>query len=168
VIGGAGAYFGYDLARGSFLGLFQMDSLLHWLNRIFSLGLLETWDSSISASMVLMMFFFFCLAWVFSPKYGLVSTRLRRRNQKQNFKVQVLLAHIHNHEGTPAEKDELAVQTLHTHFHWPARKTRRLINQLRTRNLVYIETDTVRLTSRGENKVLAFRESQLARETVIQ
>lgn len=168
VIGGAGAYFGYDLARGSFLGLFQMDSLLHWLNRIFSLGLLETWDSSISASMVLMMFFFFCLAWVFSPKYGLVSTRLRRRNQKQNFEVQVLLAHIHNHEGTPAEKDELAVQTLHTHFRWPARKTRRLINQLRTRNLVYIETDTVRLTSRGENNVLAFRESQLARETVIQ
>ena len=109
IIGAAGAYFGYDLARGSILGLIQIDTILAGLNRIFNLGLTENWNSSISASMVLMIFFFFCLSWVFSPKYGLVSTYLRRRQQQQKFEVQVLLAHVYNHEGSATEPEELAV-----------------------------------------------------------
>ena len=100
VIGAAGAYFGYDLARGSFLGLVQLDNVLVGINRLFNVGLLEEWDSSISASMVLMIFFFFLVAWILSPKYGLVSTMLRRKGQQRTFDNQVVLAHIQNHEGT--------------------------------------------------------------------
>ena len=168
LIGAAGAYFGYDLARGSILGLIQVDAILTGLNRLFNLGLMESWNSSISASMVLMIFFFFCLSWIFSPKYGIVSTRLRRRNQQQNFEVQVVLAHIHNHEGTLSEKDELAAENLYNHFRWSALKTKRLISKLRSRNLVYVKDDMVRLTARGKHYVQKFRDTQLARETVIQ
>lgn len=168
IIGAAGAYFGYDLARGNFLGLFEVDSLLVGLNRAFNLGLMETWNSSISASMVLMIFFFFLVCWIFSPKYGLVSTMLRRRRQQQSFDNQVVLAHIHNHEGTSTEQEELAVETLYHHFRWSPRKTKRIINQLQTRNFVHIKADTVHLTARGKNRVQTFRETQLARETVIQ
>src|SRR5690606_12725328 len=74
LIGGAGTYFGYDLARGSFMGLFQIPDVIALINRVFGTDLLVQWDSSISASMVLMIFFFFVLAWVVSPKYGLIST----------------------------------------------------------------------------------------------
>ena len=168
VIGAAGAYFGYDLARGSFLGLFKIDSLLMGLNRAFNLGLLEEWNSSISASMVIMIFFFFVISWIFSPKYGLVSTMLRRQRQQQKFDNQVVLAHINNHEGTSRERDELAVETLYDHFRWSPRKTKRLINQLQTRNYVHVQENTVRLTSKGRNHVRTFRETQLARETAIQ
>ncbi|MFK7800863.1 MAG: metal ABC transporter permease [Anaerolineae bacterium] len=167
-IGAAGAYFGYDLARGSFLGLIQIDSVLATLNRLFNLGLLEEWNSSISASMVLMIFFFFVVCWIFSPKYGLVSTLLRRQQQQQRFDNQVLLAHINNHEGTHREQSELAVETLYDHFRWSPRKTKRLINQLQTRNFVHIQENTVLLTSKGKNRVRTFRETQLARETAIQ
>lgn len=168
LIGAAGAFFGYDLARGSFLGLFQIDAILVGINRLFNLGLLETWDSSISASMVLMMFFLFCACWIFSPKYGLVSTTLRRRAQQQSFDNQVVLAHIHNHEGTRAEREELAVETLYHHFRWSPQKTKRILTQLRTRNDVHMKDGTVHLTSKGKNRVQTFRETQLARETVIQ
>ncbi|MEL7435186.1 MAG: metal ABC transporter permease, partial [Chloroflexota bacterium] len=74
LIGSAGAYFGYDLARGTFLGIFEISDLLAFMNNVFGWTLVEEWDSSISASMVLMIFFFFLLAWVLSPKYGFVST----------------------------------------------------------------------------------------------
>jgi len=115
-----------------------------------------------------MMFFFFFLSWIFSPKYGLVSTQLRRRRQQQRFDDQVVLAHINNHEGTPREQEELAVETLYSHFRWSPRKTKRLISQLQIGNYVHIQDDKVRLTSRGRNRVRTFRETQLARETAIQ
>ncbi len=167
VIGAAGAYFGYDLARGSFLGLVQLDNVLVGINRLFNVGLLEEWDSSISASMVLMIFFFFLVAWILSPKYGLVSTMLRRKGQQRTFDNQVVLAHIHNHEGTAVAHQELAVNTLYHHFRWSPQKTRRILNQLQTRNLVHIDADMVRLTARGKERVTTFRQTQLARETVI-
>lgn len=168
LIGAAGAFFGYDLARGSLLGVVQIEAVLRWLNRLFGLGLIEEWDSSISASMVLMIFFFFVLSWVFSPKYGLVSTLLRRRRQQRRFDHQVVLAHIQNHLGTAVEQEELAVNTLYTHFRWSPSKTNRILQQLQTRNYVHIVKAKVLLTARGREAVQTFRETQLARETAIQ
>lgn len=166
LIGAAGAFTGYDLARGNFLWIIEIEPILRGLNQVFNLGLLEEWDSSISASMVLMLFFFFLLAWIFSPKYGLLSTSLRRRSQRRNFDNQVVLGHINNHMDGPVADEELAVPTLHTHFRWSQFKMRRVLNQLRTRNLIEINADKVHLTARGRNKVKEFRDSLLMREVV--
>lgn len=162
LIGAAGAYFGYDLARGDFLGLVEIDDLLVGMNRLFGLNLLEQWDSSISASMVLMIFFFFLLAWVFSPKYGMISTMARRGNQRRRFSEQMVLGHIYNHHGTDTAADELTVSTLHTHFRWSQAKMRRVLGRLRTLSLVQVQDDTVALTPRGERRVQTFRQTQLA------
>jgi manganese/zinc/iron transport system permease protein len=115
--------------------------------------------------MVLMIFFFFLVAWVFSLKYGLVSTLIRRSNQRRNFDNQVVLGHIHHHEGQPDESAELAASTLHQHFRWSPGKMRRTLNRLRTRNLVHVEANQVSLTPRGENRVQTFRQTQLANES---
>ena len=122
LIGAAGAYTGYDLARGNLLGVAHLSDILAGLNDLFGLGLSEQWDSSISASMVLMTFFFFLAAWIFSPKYGLVSTMIRRRNQRRSFNDQVVLGHIHRHQGTAAESDELTASTLYRPFPLVARQ----------------------------------------------
>lgn len=162
VMGAASAFWGYDLARGRFLGL-PLDGLLS------GLGLAERWNSSISASMVLMMFFFFCVAWVASPKYGLVSTMWRRRRQGIQFDNQIVLNHIRHHSGTAVADEELALATLHEHFRWSPEKMRRVIAQLRARNDVHLTADErVELTARGRERVKHFRETQLARETSIQ
>jgi len=162
LIGSAGAFFGYDLARGSFLGLFHMNDVLALLNRLFGLGLLERWDSSISASMVLMIFFFFLVAWVFSPKYGLVSTLIRRANQRRRFDHQVVLGHIYHHQRTAEAAEELAVDQLHRHFHWSLAKMERVLWRLRAAQLIRVVGDLVELTARGEERVESFRRSDLA------
>ena len=166
LIGAAGAYTGYDLARGNLLGLVQISDILAGLNDLFGLGLIEQWDSSISASMVLMIFFFFLAAWIFSPKYGLVSTVIRRRNQRRSFDHQVVLGHVHRHQGRVAESDEVTASTLHRHFRWSPAKMQRILHQLYTLNLVQIETDLVSLTTHGETHARLFRQTQLANETV--
>ena len=165
LIGAAGAYTGYDLARGDLLGAARVSDILAGLNDLFGLELIEQWDSSISASMALMIFLFFLAAWIFSPKYGLVSTVVRRRNQRRRFDHQVVLGHIHHHQGRIAESDELTVSTLHRHFRWSPAKMRRILRRLRARNLVQIESDQVSLTGRGESHARQFRQTQLANES---
>ncbi len=166
LIGAAGAYSGYELARGNLLGILNLSNVLAGLNDLFGLGLSESWDSSISASMVLMTFFFFLVAWAFSPKYGLVSTMLRRRNQRRSFDHQVVLGHIHHHQGSASASDELAASTLYRHFRWTPAKMQRTLRQLRARNLVQIEANLVSLTERGETHAHQFRETQLTNESV--
>ncbi|TVR20013.1 MAG: metal ABC transporter permease, partial [Anaerolineaceae bacterium] len=104
LIGAASAYTGYDLARGRFLGV-EVGDVLTALNNAFGLSLPERWNSSISASMVLMMFTFFVMTWVLSPRYGLIATLLRRFDERRRFHDQVLLGHIDNHSGTPEEAE---------------------------------------------------------------
>lgn len=166
VFGSAAAFFGYELARGNFFGLLQMQDVLALLNDVFDTDLDEVWQSSVSASIVLMMFFFFLLAWVASPKYGLVSTLLRRANQRRRFDNQVVLGHIYNHQATERADEELAATTLHEHFRWSPAKMGRVMTRLRAANLVKISPDNrVMLTEHGEARVTTFRERNLAAST---
>ncbi len=157
LIGGAGAFFGYDLARGTFLGVFQVSDAIGSINRLLGLDLLERWDSSISASMVLMIFVFFLFAWICSPKYGLISTLIRRASQRRRFNDQVVLAHIHNHQFTAQRATELRVDTLHEHFRWSSQKMERVLTRLRARGFIRVVGQTAELTPRGSRHVHEFR-----------
>jgi manganese/zinc/iron transport system permease protein len=165
VIGSAGAFFGYDLARGNFLGIVRIDDVLVSLNRTFGLDLLEFWDSSISASMVLMIFFFFLVAWVLSPKYGLISTVIRRANQRRRFDNQVVLGHIYHHQHTATEAEELVADRLYQHFRWSQARMVRVLTRLRASHLIRIANNLVVLTPRGEDRVRSFRAHNLSTES---
>ena len=165
IIGSLGAFFGYDLARGRFLSIFSVDAGLAWLNRSFGLNLVEQWDSSISGSMVLMIFVFFLLAWLLSPRYGLVSTLIQRTNQRRRFSNQVVLGHIENHQNTHREEEELAVDTLHTHFRWSQQRMRAVMARLRALSLVNVKDGMATLTPRGAELLRTFREQNLAHRT---
>ena len=161
LIGAAGAFFGYDLARGQLFGVFSLDQALIALNQLLGLELTEKWDSSISASMVLIIFAFFLIAWVFSPRYGLISTLFRRANRRRLFEDQVVLAHIHNHQNTASHDDELRVDTLHEHFRWTRRKMGRVLTRLRALSYVRVVAGAAELTERGDRHVHDFRVSML-------
>ena len=156
VVGGLSTATGYELSRGNFLGIFQVSDLLRLLDRTIGLDGFTTWNTSISAAMVLMMFVFFLLTWVFSPRYGLVSSVLRRRHQRQQFADQLLMGHVYNHTNTAQAQQELAVSTLHEHLNWSRQKTQRVLGRVRGRNLAAVENGTVRLTDRGEARVQQF------------
>lgn len=144
LIGTAGAWLGYDLARGTILGLD--------LDRLFG-----SWDTSISASMVVMMLLFFGAAFLISPKYGVVSALIKRSRSRSRFQEQVILGHVFNHSGTEEAEAELTRVTLPDHVRWPEKKLDRVCRRLIARSLVRISDDgLVRLTERGERRVRAF------------
>jgi len=167
LIGALGAYFGYDLARGQVFGFLPVADGIGLINRALGLELIEAWDSSISASMVLMIFIFFTLAWVFSPQYGLISTALRRANSRRRFADQVVLAHIHNHQHTAEAATELRIETLHAHFRWTPRKMGRVLARLRALGLIRIVSGCAILTERGENHTHRFRATMLEAQNML-
>jgi manganese/zinc/iron transport system permease protein len=153
ILGALGAYTGYDLARGSILGVIDMNRVLVWLDGVIGLGGYTTWNVSISASMVIMMFIFLVLAWIFAPQRGLIAGMIRRRSQAVHFTNQIVLRHVANHQGGEDEAVELAVDTLHEHFRWSASRLHWTIRRLRALNLVQIESGLIHLTERGRSKV---------------
>jgi len=161
IIGGIGAYTGYDLARGDFLGVIQVSDVLTVLDNVFGLRGYTEWNVSISASMVLMLFVFFLLAWILSPRYGLVSMMLRRQIQRRTFADQVVMGHIYHHQGTEEAESELAINTLNHHFEWSERRMRAVLTRLRALNLVQVKNDTVHLTERGQRHVERFEQQSL-------
>ncbi len=156
VIGAAGAVLGYDLARGETFGIAWVSEVLRGINSVFGLDLGTTWDTSISASMVMMLFIFFALAWVLSPKYGLLAVSIRRMRQRRVFTDQVVLAHVYNHEGTEHAANELAASTLYTHFRWRKPFTDVVLARLRALNLLAVQDDQISLTERGRSTVERF------------
>ena len=166
VIGAAGAFFGYDLARGQLFGMLPIAESIAILNRVFGLQLRESWDSSISASMVLTIFAIFLLVWVLSPRYGLVASAILRVNSRRRFEDQVVLAHIHNHQGTARQDTELRATTLYEHFRWTPQKMRRVLLRLRALGFVSIEAGSALLTQRGDAHVHAFRKHMLVAHNV--
>lgn len=150
-IGALAAYTGYDLARGDFLGIYNLDKLLVFLDKhVLDLGGNTTWNVHIASAMVMMTGFFFLLAWVVSPRYGLVSNTIRRMVQRRRFREQLLLMHIHNHENTENANRELALDTLHMHLNWSENHLKRMVARLRSRNLVRVQNNLVIMTDRGE------------------
>jgi manganese/zinc/iron transport system permease protein len=82
-IGALSAYTGYDLARGQLFGVIPLSPALVWLDSIVGLGGYTTWNVSISASMVVMMFIYLLLAWIFAPQSSLLPNLVRRIAQRR-------------------------------------------------------------------------------------
>jgi manganese/zinc/iron transport system permease protein len=120
-------------------------------------------DISISAAMVSLLFAFFMLIWLLSPRHGLFSALIRRERQRRLFAEQLLLGHLYNHQRTADAESESAQSTLHEHLNWTSVKTTRCLARLRAKGLVDFEAGQVRLTARGEALVRAFRADLMAR-----
>jgi manganese/zinc/iron transport system permease protein len=121
----------------------------------------QSLDLSISAAMVSVLFFFFVLIWLFSPRHGLLLALFRRWQQRRLFAEQLLLGHLYNHQHTAQADSESAQSTLHQHLSWTSDKTARCLARLRAKRLVDIRAGQVRLTEHGVALVRAFR-SELA------
>lgn len=155
-VGAVSAYFGYDLARGSFFGL-PVSEGLRLLDPVLGLDGYVTWNTSISASIVMMMFVFFVLAWVLSPRYGLVAAAIRRARQRRVFVEQIMMGHIYHHQYSREAAEELTCDSLHTHFKWSQARTDSVLRRLRALNLVELRDNRVHLTEQGEATVQIFR-----------
>lgn len=157
IIGGLSAYFGYDLARGRLFGL-EVSDLLQTLDPILGLDGYTTWNVSISASMVIVLFLTFMGVWIASPRYGLIANSIRRSDQQRRFREQMILGHIANH---PTQPEERKLSTLHHHFGWPRWRMAWVIFRLRSRGAISVQEDLVELTEPGQAALSAFRQINL-------
>ena len=108
--------------------------------------------------MAITMLLIFSLVLFLSPRYGILSTFLRRIKQRQTFEEQVLMGHIHHHAGTEREKTELARETLAQHVQWEEQRIVRVLSRLSSSEQVRsTEEGIVLLTEKGRIRVEKFQ-----------
>lgn len=151
-------YTGMDLARGDFLGVLQVSDVLNVIDDTIGLNGYTEWNVSISASMVMMLFFVFVVAWIASPRYGVLATFIRRISQRRRFADQLLLGHLYNHQHTAEMDDECGLTTLPEHLNWSSQQVNRVVQGLRFRQLVEVHEGRVTLTDSGQQQLQQFRQ----------
>ncbi|MFT3984662.1 MAG: metal ABC transporter permease [Lachnospiraceae bacterium] len=121
------------------------------LNGIFGYQAAALLDVSIAGSMAVMTGLVFLLVFVFAPRRGLISSILRRRNQKIEFARATLLFHLSNHENSEEEAFESGMNTIQVHLHWTAEFTFKIIRSLELKGFVRLADGMVKLTEDGRN-----------------
>ena len=117
-------------------------------------------DASIAGSMATMAGVLFLLTFAFAPERGFISLARRRPRQKAEFALRMLVIHIHNHEGTPAWKDECKRDKVHAHLNWPPAQAKKVAAEGERRGLVKsVESDVLSLTDAGRTLAVQTLES---------
>jgi len=93
-------------------------------------------DVSIAGSMAVACGVFFALALFLAPRRGQVSQARRRRAQRLDLSLRMLVVHLLHHQGTPAETEECRSEGIHHHLHWTEARTRQVVRQAEERRLV--------------------------------
>ncbi|MBE6907535.1 MAG: metal ABC transporter permease [Ruminococcaceae bacterium] len=106
-------------------------------------------DVSIAGSMAVLTGFVFLIVFIFAPRRGLVSSLLRRKNQKIEFAKATLLFHLFNHEGSEEEAVEAGVGTIQMHLHWTSEFTARIFRSLEHEGYIIFHNEIAELTDEG-------------------
>ncbi len=138
-LGSAGAFWGYDLARGRLFGVLPLPG---------------DWDTSISASMVIMMMVLFVIVLLASPRSGLVAVWARRRRQRRTFVDMVLLGHLDHHINRVFSRE-----SLEAHIGWQPEKLAAVLDRLERSGRIEIDAGRINISRRGHTSLAAFRAS---------
>lgn len=108
-------------------------------------------DVSIAGSMAVVTGIVFMLVFTFAPYRGLISSLLRRRNQRLEFAKMALLFHLYNHADGEEEELECGVENIPAHLHWENTFTSKVIHLLDKEGHILIADGLVKLTEEGCN-----------------
>lgn len=107
-------------------------------------------DVSIAGSMAVVTGLLFMLVFVFAPHRGLISSLLRRRNQKLEFAKTTLLFHLASHEDSE-EDFKPDIDAIQTHLHWTAKFTSKIISSLEHEGYIQLSGNLTNLTEEGRS-----------------
>jgi manganese/zinc/iron transport system permease protein len=97
------------------LGLSALFGLFSAVSGYWAANLL---DSSIAGSMATMVGVFFLGTFLFAPERGIIALIQRRKKQKYEFAMKMLVIHLLNHENSPDYETESKVGHMHEEMHW--------------------------------------------------
>ena len=106
-------------------------------------------DVSIAGSMAAMCGVLFAVAFLLAPRRGLVAQASRRKSQRLELGVRMLLVHLLHHQGTESEAEECRVPSLHRHLQWSENRTRQVVREAEGRKLVGRTEDLLFATADG-------------------
>ena len=106
-------------------------------------GLARWWDASIAGAMATVAGLLFLLAFLFSPRHGVLGRYLHHRRLGQAMAEQLLLLHLrHGNGGVPFEE-------LSRRFSWHRRRLEGTVARLRERGWLDLGSKGLRLTDAG-------------------
>jgi manganese/zinc/iron transport system permease protein len=106
-------------------------------------------DTTISGAMATMVGVSFTLAFLLSPRRGVLATLRRQARQRWEFAQQMLAAHLLQHEGTPEAAAESRLASLGDHLRWAPAFLSAVVRRAEQASLVRREGELLRLTERG-------------------
>jgi manganese/zinc/iron transport system permease protein len=112
-------------------------------------------DASIAGSMATATGVCFLTAWFGSPARGLIAQARRRRRQRLDFSLLMLVIHLRNHEAGEDAAEESRVAHLHAHFRWSEAFAARVVGAARARGYVAGQNGVLRLTDAGRSAAQA-------------
>ena len=129
--------------------MLAVSALLGAVSAISGYWIAHVLDASIAGSMASMAGLLFGAAYLAAPGRGLIAITVRRVRQRWKFAQTMLLVHLYNHEGLPAEVRENRIPTLHEHLKWDHRFAERVVAAAGRQGLVESRDRRLLLTDRG-------------------
>lgn len=115
---------------------FVLSALIGALSGVVGYAVAVKLDVSIAGCMAVVCGLFFTLAFLFAPKRGLVSERIRYWERKIEFDRFTLLTHLIHHAGSEVETRENSLASLPFHLGWSPRRVERASRYLLERGAV--------------------------------
>jgi manganese/zinc/iron transport system permease protein len=107
-------------------------------------------DVSIGGMMATFTGVFLVIAFLFSPRYGLIAQELRRQQQQLANRGRMLVVHLYNHERKQRREEENVLSALRDHLRWSAQEVDSTMQYSLDNKLVaYTPDDSLLLTAKG-------------------
>lgn len=126
-----------------------ISGVLGAINAVLGYRIAAFFDVSIAGAMAVMTGISFLLILIFAPRRGMITVLRRRSQQRDAFARKSILFHILQHEGTPSERTENGVQTLHLHINQRKDVTDRMMQGFITEDILFIREGVYCLTQKG-------------------
>ena len=135
---------------GRYLGL---SILLGCAGALGGFWLAKAANGSVGGAVSLVMGAMFLVVLLASPRRGLVADWRRRRRQRMEFAVRMLVIHLFQHRGLGERTEENHAGHLEVHLGWTAEFSRRTTELAETRGLIRrVDTQWLGLTPVGERQ----------------
>ncbi len=115
-------------------------------------------DASIAGCMAVMVGVQFAVLFCIAPEQGVLAAWKRRRHQKWQFAIKMLVIHLLQHEATPEADRECRMDHLQDHMAWEAAFAEGVVSRAVSQNFLNTVGEYLELTTAGR---------ELAREAII-
>jgi len=106
-------------------------------------------DANVAGTVAVVLGLIFGVVFLVAPRRGLVAKVLQRWEQHRRFLETMLAIHLLQHEGTPQETDESALDGLHHHLQWPPADVTKVVKRAERNGLVTEQGGRLKLTDEG-------------------